>query len=243
MEHASQMHELETLKPTRPIVLVGAVKPLLDDERLSGIDKHPVEGPWRITRTGLIGDAQADLKNHGGLEKALHQYPRDHYPTWVSEIAAHPLLDQPGAFGENLCTTGWTEADVCIGDVIRFGTAKLQVSQGRQPCWKLNKRFGRNDMAYAVQMTGRTGWYYRVLEEGMANNGDYLVLEHRPQPDWPLTRLTRLLYRDTKAREELAVMATIPELAEGWRQLALRRVETSKTEDWSKRLGMHRDND
>ena len=65
---------------------------------------------------------------------------------------------QPGAFGENLCTTGWTEADVCIGDVMRFVSAILQISQGRQPCWKLNKRFGQDDMAFAGQSTGRTGW-------------------------------------------------------------------------------------
>ncbi len=225
------------LKPLRPIVLVGIVKQLPDDERLSGIDKQPVEGPWRITATGLIGDAQADLKNHGGLEKALHQYPRDHYGVWTSEIGLHRLLEQPGAFGENFCTMGWTEAHICIGDIVRFGTSILQVSQGRQPCWKLNKRFGRDDMAYAVQKTGRTGWYYRVLLEGTASDGDALVLDHRPQPDWPLGRLTRLLYRDTNARDELAAMATLPELAEGWQQLALRRVETSKTEDWSKRLG------
>lgn len=231
------------LEPALPIVLTGIVKPLPDDERLSGIDKHPVPGPWRITRTGIAGDAQADLKNHGGLEKALHQYPRDHYGVWSKEIGAHSLLDHPGAFGENLCTKGWTEADICLGDVVRFGSAVLQVSQGRQPCWKLNKRFDRNDMAYTVQKTGRTGWYYRVLQEGNATDGDHLVLDHRPQPDWPLTRLTRLLYRDTNARDELAAMAALGELAESWRQLARRRLATSKTEDWSRRLGLKTAND
>jgi MOSC domain-containing protein YiiM len=223
--------------PVVPIVLVGKIKALPDDERQSGIDKHPVPGPWVITTTGLIGDAQADLVNHGGAEKAIHHYPHDHYSFWKAKIGAHPLLDHAGAFGENLCTTGWTEANVCIGDVVRFGAMILQISQGRQPCWKLNKRFGRNDMAIAVQKTGRTGWYYRVLHEGKASAGDSLVLDHRPQPDWPLTRLTRLLYRDTKAKDELAEMADIPELASGWRQLARRRVETSRTEDWSSRLG------
>jgi MOSC domain-containing protein YiiM len=228
----------EMLTPTLPVVLAGIVKPLPDDERLSGIDKHLVDGPWRITRTGLVGDTQADLKNHGGLEKALHHYPRDHYGTWASEIGAHPLLHHPGAFGENFCTMGWTEADICIGDVMRFGSAIIQVSQGRQPCWKLNRRFSRDDMAYAVQMTGRTGWYYRVLQEGVANHGDTLALDERPQPGWPLSRLTRLLYRDKHATDELVLMAALPQLADGWWQLARRRVETAQTEDWSKRLGM-----
>jgi MOSC domain-containing protein YiiM len=230
--------EFDMLISVVPVVLAGAIKSLPDDERLSGIDKHVLHGPWVITKTGLVGDAQADLINHGGAEKALHQYPRDHYSVWQGEIDAHPLLDHAGAFGENFSTTGWTEADVCIGDTMRFGTAVLQISQGRQPCWKLNKRFGRNDMAFSVQKSGRTGWYFRVLQEGVANIGEALVLDHRPQPDWPLTRLTRLLYRNTKAMGELAKMAEIPELAEGWRCLAKKRVETSQTEDWSNRLGI-----
>ncbi len=225
------------LQPPIPIVLAGTVKPLPDDERLSGIDKHVLRGPWAITKTGLVGDAQADLINHGGLEKALHHYPFDHYSFWNKEFDAHLLLNHAGAFGENLSTTGWTEADVCIGDVVRFGTTILQISQGRQPCWKLNKRFGRNDMAFTVQKTGRTGWYYRVLQEGRAMPGDAIALDNRLQPHWPLSRLTRLLYRDTKAKDELAQMAEIPELAEGWRQLAKRRVATSQTEDWTSRLG------
>ncbi len=225
------------LQPLIPIVLAGTVQPLPDDDRLSGIDKRVVHGPWIITKTGLVGDAQADLVNHGGAEKALHQYPRDHYPVWKEEIGAHPLLEYAGAFGENFSTSGLIEADVCIGDVMRFGSAVLQISQGRQPCWKLNKRFGRNDMAFSVQKTGRTGWYYRVLEEGRASAGDALVLDNRQQPDWPLSRLTRLLYRDTKTKDELAQMSEIPELAEGWRQLARRRVATCQTEDWTSRLG------
>jgi MOSC domain-containing protein YiiM len=155
------------LQSTSPIVLVGSIKPLPNDERLSGMDKHPVSGPWRITKTGLVGDHQADLKNHGGIDKALHQYPRDHHEIWASEIGPHPLLGKAGAFGENLFTTGWTEANICIGDVVRFGSAVLQISQGRQPCWKLNKRFGLDEMAFAVQKTGRTGWYFRVLQEGV----------------------------------------------------------------------------
>ncbi|MCA3160172.1 MAG: hypothetical protein ING31_11355 [Burkholderiales bacterium] len=74
------------LLATLPVVLAGSVKPLPDDERLSGIDKFVLKGPWTITRSGLVGDAQADLKNHGGPEKALHQYPLDHYGSWKAEI-------------------------------------------------------------------------------------------------------------------------------------------------------------
>ena len=121
--------------------------------------------------------------------------------------------------------------------MIRFGAALLQVSQGRQPCWKLNARFGREDVAYRTQMSGRTGWYYRVIEEGAANPSDRLDLVERPRPDWPLSRLTTLLYRDKDRYEDLTAMAAIPELAEGWRKLAARRVETRATESWTSRLG------
>ena len=113
-----------------------------------------VTGPWQITSTGITGDAQGDLLYHGGPEKALHHYPQDHYSTWNAEIGDHPLLSVPGAFGENLATSGWTEHDVCIGDVARFGSAILQVSHAsssidasgdpawRSPCRERGARVG-----------------------------------------------------------------------------------------------------
>lgn len=225
-----------TLAAVRPLVLAGAVAPLGADGRVSGIDKKPCPGPWRIGATGLAGDAQADLTHHGGPEKALHHYPLDHYAAWRAEIGAAAALDAPGAFGENLSTQGWTEDTVCVGDIVRFGAALLQVSQGRQPCWKLNRRFGVADMALRVQKSGRTGWYYRVLEEGAAAPGDALALVDRPCPDWKLSRVTRLLYRDTGDRAGLAAMAALEPLAEGWRRLARRRLESGSVESWDARL-------
>ena len=155
------------IPPATPVVLAGRVAPLTADGRLSGIAKVPLPGPWTITVNGIVGDAQADLENHGGAEKAVHQYPFDHYALWRDDIGDHALLTAPGGFGENLSTTGWTEPTVHIGDVVRFGAVTLQISQGRQPCWKLNARFGLKKMAFDVQMTGRTGWYFRVLEPGI----------------------------------------------------------------------------
>jgi len=225
-----------TPPPARPLVLVGTVAPLGDDGATSAIDKRPVPAPWRISRTGLAGDAQADLQHHGGPEKALHHYPFEHYAAWIDEIGDSPPLRAPGGFGENFSTTGWTEANVCLGDVVRFGRARLQVSQGRQPCWKLNRRFGRADMALRVQRSGRVGWYYRVLEAGTAEAGDCLEILDRPRADWPLERLMRLLYRDIQDRDGLAGMAALPELAESWRKLARRRLGSGGIEDWSRRL-------
>lgn len=224
------------LIPVSPIVLCGRVQPLGGRGHVSGIAKAQTEGPWRIARSGLVGDEQADLKHHGGLEKAVHHYARDHYDAWRGEIGRHELLNAPGAFGENFSTTGWTEDTVHIGDVVRFGTVVLQVSQGRQPCWKLNARFGRDDIASRTQLSGRTGWYYRVLEEGSAEPGDQLVLAERPRADWPLSRLIALLYRNRECYGELQDMSELTELADGWRALAARRVQARRTEDWSARL-------
>jgi MOSC domain-containing protein YiiM len=224
------------LAAIRPLVLAGPVAPLGQAGHMSAIRKRPVAGPWRIGATGLDTDAQADLKHHGGPEKALHHYAFEHYTAWREEIGSAPALQGPGGFGENLSTQGWTEEIVCLGDVIRFGGALLQVSQGRQPCFKLNLRFGPRDMALRVQKSGRTGWYYRVIEQGVAGEDDTLDLVDRPCPDWPLTRLSKLLYRETHDREGLAAMAELPHLAESWRSLARRRLDSGKVENWSARL-------
>lgn len=215
----------------------GKVQPLGARQAPSAIAKAPLVGPWTITPTGLAGDEQGDRVNHGGPEKALHHYPRDHYARWAAETPALAArLAEAPAFGENISLSGMTEADICIGDVYRVGEVLLQVSQGRQPCWKLNERFGIKDMARRVQDTGRTGWYYRVLQPGRISPGDALELVERPQPDWPLTRLIDLLYRRTLAYDELARVAELPELAANWRAMAARRISNRVVENWDRRL-------
>ncbi len=218
-------------------VLVGKVELLGTKGATSGIAKSPVSGRRVISQTGLVDDRQADLENHGGLEKAIHHYPFDHYATWRNELAAHPLLDHVGAFGENLSSTGLVESDVCIGDVWRAGSAMLQISQGRQPCFKLNLRFDVEDMAYRVQKSLRAGWYYRVIETGAVEQGDQIELVERLHPDWTVERALGLLFLRTDAYDELENMSQLPLLAESWRKLARRRVERRQTEDWSSRLG------
>ncbi|MEO0913788.1 MAG: MOSC domain-containing protein, partial [Pseudomonadota bacterium] len=158
-------------------LFVGQVRGFGGNGRTSAIDKQPIPGPWHIATTGLRGDEQADTRHHGGPDKALHHYSRDHYATWRRELpAAREALRTAPAFGENISTHGLSEADICIGDVFCLGDVILQVSQGRQPCWKLNIRFGVSDMALRVQRSGRTGWYYRVLEPGVVEPGDILRL-------------------------------------------------------------------
>lgn len=214
----------------------GRIRPIATG-RKSAIFKEPLAPPWRIEAEGLVGDDQADRRHHGGAEKALHHYPREHYDAWRASLPE--LGDEwraPG-FGENISTLGLTEETVCVGDVFALGGARLQVSQGRQPCLTLNFRFGRRDMARRTQESMRCGWYYRVLETGAARPGDALRLIERPRPSWPLARLFALLYERPHAFDELAEMAALPEVAQNWRDLARKRIASRKVEDWGRRLG------
>lgn len=217
-------------------ILTGAVAPLGPRAAPSGIDKHPVQGRLFLGPEGFAGDAQGDRRHHGGVEKAVHHYAHEHYAHWIAALGPRDVLDRPGAFGENLSTHGLTEWDVAIGDTFRLGQAVLQVSQGRQPCWKLNLRFETADMAARVQKSGMTGWYYRVLEPGQVEPGDGLHLLDRLSPDWTIRRLWRVLYVDMMNRDELAAMAELDHLPENWRGHARRRLQTHQVEDWTRRL-------
>ena len=127
---------------------------------------------WKTARDGRLhvgtlnidGDEQSDLSVHGGKYKAVYCYPSEHYAYWRGQL---PGMDLPwGAFGENLTTAGLLETDVCIGDRILIGTAEFQVTQPRQPCFKLGIRFGRDDMVKRFVISGRTGFYVSVTREG-----------------------------------------------------------------------------
>jgi MOSC domain-containing protein YiiM len=226
-----------TLSISIDTLYAGRPQPLRPRGAPSAIFKSPLQGPWTVRRTGLAGDEQGDKVHHGGPEKALHHYARDHYAAWAADLPEiAPYLSAAPAFGENISTLGMTEDTVHVGDVFRAGGVVLQVAQGRQPCWKLNAKFGRTDMAYLTQKTGRTGWYYRVLEEGTIAPGDMLETIDRPQPDWPLSRVIGLLYDRTLAFDELAALSEIPELARGWRELAANRVRSRTVESWTPRL-------
>lgn len=216
---------------------IGQPVPFGPNGEPSAIDKSISPHPLMLHATGLDGDAQGDRRFHGGPEKALHHYAFEHYPDWQAQL---PLLAArfaaTGAFGENLATRGLTEDNVCIGDRFALGDAIIEVSQARQPCWKLNLRFARDDMAALVQASLRTGWYYRVLQPGWIAPHDALTLLERTQPDWPLTRILQAFYRDLLHRDALHAIAALPELSESWRLLAQRRLQLGCVEDWSARL-------
>lgn len=202
-------------------VLAGQPQ-LLARGELSAIDKRPITGPAWIGSEGLEVDAQADRRVHGGLEQAVHYYPVEHYDPWQAELGAAAQRFVPGGFGENLSAEGLTEKNVCVGDVWRAGSALLQVSQGRQPCWKLNERFHVPDMVQRVLATGRAGWYFRVLQEGLVEPGSELTLMARPHPMWTLDRVADVVLRNNGNQSDYDALAGLDVLAEGWRTRAAR---------------------
>ncbi|KGB55046.1 MOSC domain-containing protein [Sphingopyxis sp. LC81] len=200
-------------------VLLGKVRPFRGDDEPSAIGKLPVADLVAVGAMGLAGDEQADRTVHGGIDKAIHHYPADHYDWWRGYLGDAPLLDAPGAFGENISTTGFDEENVFLGDRFRLGTALVEVTQARQPCWKLDHRFQAKGVMAQVVKTRRTGWYYRVLEPGQVRAGDALDLVERPYPEWPLASLFALLIGgEAKDRPaDLRALRDVPVLAETWK--------------------------
>jgi MOSC domain-containing protein YiiM len=205
-------------------VRAGRVAALGPDGVLSGIRKASRLGRVSLDHLGIVGDEHADTRHHGGPDKALHLYPAEHYDLWRRELPELAERFTAGAFGENLSTQGLREADLCLGDVFAVGAALLQVSQGRQPCAKLNLQFEHADMVARVLATRRTGVYLRVLVPGDIAAGDCMRLIERPVPDWPLTRVWDALFVDPGTREELSWLAGQPCLSASWRERAARRL-------------------
>lgn len=202
-------------------LLTGTPLPFRGDDH-SAIAKRPVEGPVRVTWNGLVGDSVADPIHHGGWDKALHLYPQDHYAWWRARKPDAALLDAPGAFGENIASLGMTEEEICLGDRFALGSAIVEVSHGRQPCWKLDHRFGARDVMVSMIKTARSGLYFRVIREGEAEAGSVMPLLDRPRPDWSIARVFRLLIGGGHKAEPHAVraLAAMPVLAEVWRERA-----------------------
>lgn len=209
------------MKVSVDAVLLGTATPFRGEEQ-SAIGKVATDRPVTVGPLGLAGDEQADRRVHGGPDKAIHHYAHDHYGAWDGELNGHPLLAMPGAFGENISTTGMTETDLLVGDRLRLGTALVEVSHGRQPCWKLDHRFGGKGIMARVVQTGRSGWYYRVLEPGMVQAGDSLTMVDRGDAEWTLARTFHLLIGGGHKADPAAVkaLAALPALAEAWRKRA-----------------------
>ncbi len=181
----------------------------------SAFYKLPVNGPVFADRTNLAGDQQADLENHGGPDKAILAYAASHYAAWKLELGQ---AEMPwGAFGENFTLAGVTEGDCCLGDLWQAGQAVFEISQPRQPCWKLARRWHHKSLPALVIATGRTGWYLRVVKTGHVQAGDYWQLQHRPHPQWSVDRANRVMHYDDGGPSAIAELAQLAVLSASWR--------------------------
>lgn len=204
-----------------------------DRRWFSGFVKKPVDGPVALRWLNLEGDAQADLEHHGGVDKAVCCYPSVHYDGWRRELE----LPLPfGSFGENFTIDGLAEPDVCIGDVWKVGEAVVQVSQPRQPCWKLARRWKLKNLTRQLQDSGRTGWYLRVLTEGVVASHAPIFLSDRPHPDWTIARANRIMHVDKLDLASAAALAELPSLSASWKATLTNRVEKGVEPDLARRL-------
>ena len=203
--------------------------------RPSAIGKIQVDGELMLTELGLEGDEQAETKIHGGPDRALCHYPREHYLYWAREFPE--LADQfvAPAFGENLSTDGLTEQNVYIGDIFRWGEALIQVTQPRSPCFKLNFHFGIGDMASLMQNCGKTGWLCSVIAPGMVSADAPLELVSRVS-DVSVQEAVAIAWHMPFDDEQYHRLLSAAGLSKSWTRTLQKRRLSGKIEDNSRRL-------
>lgn len=177
---------------------------LMSQKWVTAAFKEETSEPVWLGKEGLQGDAVGDTRYHGGVEKALFAYAEEHYARFSTQYEQEISV---GSNGENISVIGMNEETVCIDDIYQVGEAVIQVSQPRRPCWKTSRRLGILEFAKMLEETGKTGWYYRVLQEGHIQAGDALLLQERPYPDWSIQRMNDTLQgkadkADIKALQE-----------------------------------------
>lgn len=204
-------------------IQVGKPQKITNDF-VSSIYKSAITTPVHLKFENLDGDQQADLSVHGGPDKAVNVYPVEHYRYWNQRV---PILFRKriylptpvnGAFGENFSVSDMNESSVCIGDTFTIGSAIVQVSQPRQPCWKLARKFNQTKLPIWVQENGKTGWYFRVLQEGHVAQFDTITLADRPHPDWSVKRTNGLRYSPHRSTDDIHSLLECDSLSTSWQQ-------------------------
>ncbi|KAM3423479.1 hypothetical protein BST61_g907 [Cercospora zeina] len=218
---------------TAPIPAPGVVLQLRTGKKQalgptqSAINKLQIEGSIFAGKSGLDGDEHV-YKHHGGTERAIHQYDPEHYADWRAEEPPAPALFDIGGFGENLATTNMNEENVCVGDLYRLGQdVLLQVSEPRNPCYKLNLRFEWPRVLKRVQRTGRVGWNFRVLQTGYVKKGDKISLLERPHPKWSVSHVQRVIKGKAVPLSLIEECSELEVLTDKFRETALHRLQTS----------------
>ncbi|MED2011059.1 MOSC domain-containing protein [Brevibacillus borstelensis] len=189
----------------------------------TAIWKYPVTDRRFLDWEQLDGDGQADRRFHGGKDKALMVYSYDHYSFWEEKLGQELA---PGAFGENVTVRGLDESTVSIGDIFQLGEAVVQVSQPRQPCFKLDVRLQRSDMVSLIQQTGYSGFYMRVLETGMIGQDMEFRLLEKSSHNVTVSFINQIKYHKKDNLEAIRRILAVKELADSWRPSLEKRLTT-----------------
>lgn len=205
-------------------IYVGNIHKLPKSGRPTGIYKSLVTDPIEINFEGFIGDHQADLKVHGGPEKAIHLYPTRHYKKLAIKFpdAANELIS--GAIGENLATSDLDENDVRLGDIWELGSATLQVCQPRNPCWKIDEKFSSDGMANFIAENQLNGWYWRVIQPGRVEFGASLKLLEKSNYSQTLYESILLWQEHRPNLDELYNLANASGIAKMWKDKIIQRL-------------------
>lgn len=203
-------------------ISLSAIKSLecLGRSAMTGICKQSVPGPVTVTREGIIGDSQADRKNHGGIDKAVYAYATENYRYWEEQLGK-PL--PYGQFGENLAVSGMTDEQVHIGDIFRIGPVEVQVTQPRVPCFKLGMRMEDAGFVRRFHHSGRVGFYLRVLQEGFLSTGDTIERLHADAGKLTIAEAMLALHKNPRQAEIIARALDIPALSQAWRDSLMKK--------------------
>lgn len=201
----------------------------------TAINKLAVTQSVYISKNGIEGDQCADQRHHGGVERALHQYPAEHYCYWQQKYSSTRVWQAPG-MGENLSSFGMTEHNVYVGDRYQWGETIIEVSQPRSPCFKLNKHWGLETFSLAMQELSLCGWLYRVIQPGIASVNDDLVLLQRPKSAMTVAQVCAAFFGDPLNGQGLLKLKMQTRLSKSWMDKVDARLATRQVENWNFRL-------
>ena len=199
-------------------VYAGGLRVLQPEGQQTGMFKQRHAGPVRVEMHGIVGDQQGDTRVHGGPEKAIHQYAAQNYKRLAQAFHGSASELKAGSLGENISAVGLCEVSVHIGDVFQVGSAVLQVSQPRSPCWKINHRFDAEHMSMFVAKERITGWYYRVIQPGYFEVGAGIELLERYTERFSIDRFWQVQLSHRPVIDDLLALAATHGLAPDWQR-------------------------
>jgi MOSC domain-containing protein YiiM len=215
----------------------------------TAINKKRITGDVYLSELGLAGDECANPKFHGGVERALHHYPREHYQYWsnyyagqsqeLTQFSQRSDVNEIAGMGENISTLGLCEENVHIGDRFQWGEAIIEVSQPRSPCMSLNKRWALHDISVQMQKLSLCGWLYRVIQTGIVNQSDELMLIDRPALSLSIKQVCDIYFADPLNQQGIQKLLSIEALSQSWRSKLEQRLLTGEVENWNFRLLGH----